>query len=364
MKRNIFPNSIITLLSVFAGIFFAGCREDVAPAESGPVGSMVSLTFNLDSGMTRGDGHPEWGDDDSTSKLYEGWIHVYIHDAETDELKLHLTDGKASSYGTILTEKLGEGKFKVELSTRNLTPGRKYRLSVMANCQDPEGNLYTVASPFRNTSEDKTFLQKPHFTPFSGFRTFILDSQAEESSEQILSDIKMMRSASRIDVVLGDEMKDKWKIGSALLPGFGNKLYAYSYASPKLENIRDVDGTEDLSMEQIFNPYTTVKMTDPAGEDIMLRDVNDDGTSFRIYLPEQANPLEGEELYIKLNLQHLRTGQDIEAKLYIRDLTGVSLNLVRNHIYRYTIRTVKPLFDVDVAIISPQQKEIDVPSFN
>lgn len=354
----------MTLLSVFTGILFAGCREDVSPAESDPVGSMVSLTFNLDAAPTRGDGHKEWSDDDHTSTLYKDWIHVYIHDAETDELKLHLTDGSASPYGTILTEKLDEGKFKVELSTRNLTPGRKYRLSVMANCQDSNGNLYSVASPFRNTNENNSFLQKPHFTPFSGFRNFILDAGTEELSEQTLSDIYMLRSIARIDVVLGDEMKDKWKIGSAVLPAFGKKLYAYSYASPALDNIRKVEGTEVLSLDQMFNPYKDEIMANPTGEDLILRDVDGDGTSFRIYLPEQPNPLESEELYVRLDLKHLQTGQNVEAKLYIRDLAGMPLNLVRNHIYRYTIRTVKPLFDVDVAIIAPEKKEIDVPPFN
>ncbi|MDE7108794.1 MAG: hypothetical protein K2O49_02335 [Muribaculaceae bacterium] len=357
--------------SLVSVAILSACGDSVEDTLPPPPGSSITLSFNLDTFTTRGsgeagnpDGHPEEGEIEGEINFHKDRLHVYVHDVSTDKLIFHINDATFSPLGTITKEKQADGSIKVKVNTRSLIAGNDYRISVMTNCQDKNGNLYAVDSSFQNDSANSTFLQNPHFMPYSGYTTFKVEPSAEEDHTQSIGDIWLLRSVARLEVVLSEDMRSKWKIEKAILPGFGQKLYGFSYASVPLGSVKEAKGTEYLTMQQMFNPHT-VRMK--ATEDLEMGDVKNDGTYFRLYLPEQHNPLQGdseEEIYVKLTLTQLVTGQTVAAQLYVRDNFAKPQNIVRNHIYRYTVKTVKPFFDVDVSIIQPEEKTIDVPPFN
>ncbi|MDE6578769.1 MAG: hypothetical protein K2K58_11440 [Muribaculaceae bacterium] len=374
IKDIIKYTSIITLL-IFSSIALSSCGGNEEAEPDTPLGSTLTLSFNLDtfstrssSGSLNADNHPEEEEIDKELTIYNDWLHVYVHDAETNDLIFHITDKVFSPLGSIIKEQQSDGSYKVKVNTRSLTAGKKYRLSVMANCQDKGGNIYNVDSSFQNDDKTPRFLQEPHFMPYAGFTTFTAAASGKDNITQEIGTLWLLRSVARVEVRLSEDMQAKWEIKKAVLPDFGQKLYGFSYASPSLENIKNLNDTESLTMSQMFNPHT-VRMSGFSEEnsDIEMKDVNKDGSYFRIYLPEQHNPLQGateEEIFIKLTLRNLITDQTVDAKLYIRDESANTLNIVRNHIYRYTVKTIKPLFDVDVAIIQPETKTVNVPSFD
>lgn len=375
MKLIFLKYFILLLLPGFL-LGLQGCAESnpdepQTDAESG----MVTLSFDMSdisrAGSSNPDGHPEEPGSGGEIQIYGGnFLHVYVHDVETGELKLHFNQDQTSPITNLMIVDNGDGSYRVQITTHALTKGREYRLSVMANCQDRTGDLYNVSSSFQNdlsSSTSETFLQHPHFMPFSGFRKFTLPNDIADKETLNIGDIWLLRAAARIDIFLNDDMKQKWSIDRAVLKGVGNKLYATAFASPKLSNVAAVESTEQLTWTQMFNPRRNALMNNPGGEDIEMLDVYGDGSFQRIYLPEQENPLptSGEEIMVGLTMRHKQTGLVVDAYMYLRDsFTDRPLNIIRNHIYRYTISTINPFFDVDFEVIKPGTQVIPVPPFN
>lgn len=366
------------LLLLLPGLLFGmqGCAESNPdmPQQKEESG-MVTLTFDMAdmsrAGATNPDGHEEWPGEGSEIQIFGGgFLHVYVHDVETGELKLHFNQNQSSELSKLLIVDNGDGTHSAQVTTHALTKGKKYRLSVMANCQDVSGDLYNVSSSFQNDKTSSTsdrFLQNPQFMPFSGFKTFTLPADIADQQTIHIGDLWLLRAVARIDVVLNDDLKTKWEIDSAFLKGVGKKLYGTAYASPKLINVVAVESTDKLTWTQMFNPRRNALMDNPGGEDIEMLDYKGEKRYFRIYLPEQENPLPStaEEIMIGLKLVHKQTGLKVDGYMYLRDsFTDKPLNIIRNHIYRFNITTINPFLDVDFDVITPGNQVIDVPSFN
>lgn len=382
-------NITISLAILMTASLVAGCSDTDAPDQpdiSQPTEPAGVVNIHFRTGMmsvsseNNPDGHPEEDPIDEENKYYDGkWLHVYIHDAETGEQLMHFNQNHNVPAFSMFINPVGDGTYDVRINTSSLIRGKRYRLSVMANCLDPQGELYPIASSFQNTAEYPDFLQKPHFMPHSGFKEFTIPADAQDGYFHYIGTLWMLRAAARIDVLIDSGyMADTWDILDVCIPNGGTSFYNTAYASPSPEQIKDIEGTEHLTMEQMFRPRTEYRMDSPKGPDLPMRDVNGDRMSWRIYLPEQHNPYgyrpsaseevtEQRELYVLLKLRHKITGQPVDAKLYIRDFKNdpdKPVNLVRNHIYRYTVKSVKPLFDVDFEVLEPKTKTINVPSFD
>ncbi len=358
-----------------------GCTGDSEPTAEDLSGT-VTLTFDMDTmrasadSSSNPDEHPEEPGIESEDQIHTGnWLNVFIHDAVTNEQVYRFDQDHSSPLTSMLIEKNPDGSWKVKISTRALRRNHPYRLSVMANA-NVNGGLYhpTEASAvvFRNTKEAPELLQRPHYMPFTGFRTFSVDQAAEDKSTLDLGILWLLRGAARIDISLGDEMRSKWKIERAVIVDGASTLYSVSYASPKVENVALHSSTDQLTMEEMFNPFAKEGELnlDWRGGDVEMRDVSGNGTSMRLYLPRQHNPriigpAAGQEIIVRLELYHLQTGQHLDTTLALQNpTTGTPYNLVRNHIYRYTVKAVRPLFDVDFDVIEPRDKTINVPSFD
>lgn len=376
--------SILKYLTILLAVLLsasAGCTHEAEP-ETEEFSGAVTLAFDMDTMKATADvssnpdNHPEEPGIENEDNIFSGsWLNVFIHDAVTNELVYHFDQDHSSPLTSMLIEKNPDGTWKVKISTRALRREHPYRLSVMANANVNSGLYHpTQASAviFRNTSDNPELLKRPHYMPFIGFKTFSVASATEDKSTLDLGILWMLRGAARIDIILSDLMKSLWKIEKAVIVDGGSTLYSVSYASPKLENVAPHSSTDQLTMDEMFNPFANENELnlDWRGGDVEMRDVNGDGTSMRLYLPEQHNPrimgsAAGREIIIRLSMLHIVTGQTLDATLALRNPTNrVPYNLVRNHIYRYTVTSVKPLFDVDFDVLEPRNKTINVPSFD
>lgn len=363
--RHLLPVALVPLALV-------SCESaDSVDTPEEEVSGRVSLSFNISPMRTRSDNpdnHPEEEGFGGELAIYDKeWLHVYIHDAETDRLIAHFNQSQTNSVNNMAILKNPDGTYYIKVSTHLMKPGARYRLSVMANCQDKTGDLYNLTPQFCNTSDNKTFLQTPHWMPFSGFRNFTLPEGLASGETYELGNLWLLRAVARIDINLASEMQDRWIIRKAVIEGGGTGLLSHGYPSPALAKVSEVNGTEQLTIAGMYNPCDVALMNDPAGDDLPLCNLEDKGTSFRIYLPEQPNPMpsSGKEIKIRLEMYQQQTGTAVNAWLYMRtNQEGEPFNLVRNHIYRFEVKTIKPLFDVDVDIVAPENRVIDVPSFN
>ncbi len=357
------------------------CSSDLEPAPDEYAGA-VTLAFDMDlmraatKASSNPDNHPEEPGIENEDRLFDGsWLNVFIHDAETNEQVYHFDQDHSSPVTSMLIEKNDDGTWRVKISTRALRRDHPYRISVMANANVNSGIYDPVSASaviFRNTSDAPVLLQQPHYMPFSGFKTFTVPTNAPDKSTQDIGTLWLLRGVARLDIRLSEQMKKLWQIESAVVVDGGSTLYSVSYASPKIENVASHTSTEQLTMDEMFNPFAKENEMnlDWRGGDVQMRDVSGVGTSMMLYMPEQHNPrimgtAAGKNIAVRLQMKHLLTGQSLTAKFELNDpATGQPYNLVRNHIYRYTVTSIRPLFDVDFDVIEPLPKTINVPSFD
>lgn len=333
----------------------------------------VVITFAMAPMGMDGDGHPGETEEDGSGRdntIYDGqFFHVYIHDAATNELIEHYRRSDAPGGNIWVTYDAATG-YNVRLISHNLRRGRPYRISVMVNL-GTDGDLYETSGSFYNSTSSPTLLQNPHYLPMSGFRTFTIDENAAAGSTMNLGKLWLLRAVAKIEVSVDPTETSHWQIISATLPDCGTNLLSMVYPSVSATAAAAAGSTEALSLEQMFNPCFQYCMNDPAGADIPLRLTDAATSAYSIYLPEQPNPLPwmDTELTVALKMKRIETGQVIDAKIRFRaysggEVAGEPFNITRNHIYRFTVKAVKPLFDVDFEVIEPDRKTINVPSFD
>lgn len=371
MTHRIIKYTASAILALSQLTLLTACRP--SEADEPELTDRVVLAFDMVAMDTRSalnpDNHEEEPGAGGELTLYSGkWFNVYIHDVANGRLMCHFTEDTNMPSSVVEMVRLEDGRYRVKIATRSLERGKPYRLSVMANCIDNSGNLYGAASAFHNSAGSPTLLQTPHYMPFSGFKTFTLYEDMADGATLDIGRLSLLRAVSRIDVNLSAEMKSKWKVESAVVENASGRLYSTCYASPREESVATVERTELLTSAAMFNPRRAAYMDDPSGSHVELLDIGGEGHSFRVYLPEQENPLPGfaDEIRIRLVMQHrLVETTRVVAYLYLHDYPADNtINLVRNHIYRFNVRSVKPLFDFDIDILEPADRTIDVPSFN
>ena len=315
---------IPTLLLLLAATL-ASCVYDDAPAtRDDDARQAVQVTFTLAAGNapteTRADG-PTWGHDydkeDATAwenAIDQLQVLVYDEDGTNcvgqveNLIRFSNDNGQSYTYHGQLTTPTG-----TELSTD--TP---YKFVILANI-DP--NLTD-----NNTLGDLTFEQGADYIPMWGVTTKRLTLTPGTADN--LDTIYLLRAMAKVEVCLSDELKDEYTLKSVTL----NRYNKTGYCLPKGYN--DVTETTKLDREgdtpASFNPYSSLGEA-PIG----FKKIEETAVC---YLPEYEKDADSPaKLTITLNNE----GTDKEYPLDLKDYTsGAYYNLVRNHIYRYTITDV------------------------
>lgn len=315
----------IPALLLLLAATLVSCVYDDAPALRSDDGRQaVQVTFTLAAGNAPTDTRATWGDryDSENGTAWESAIapddlQVLLYTTNNDYVArvenlvyFRNDDGTYTYHGQLTAD------------ADDLTPGTEYKIMVFANCginNDTETNISTLANTtFTRDGAD--------YIPLWGVKTTTLDLTPGLSQD--LEDINLLRAMTKIEVALSDALTDEYTLSSITLNHYNTTGYClpagYATASQTTDLDRE-DGTAPIS----FNPNESLA-TNAASFTIST-----DGNTAVCYLPEyeaeDANPA---VLTITLG----------NGKAYTLDLKDYTTNayydLVRNHIYRYTITGV------------------------
>lgn len=310
MKTTSLHIAFAALLSL---LLLASCsRNDevaVAEGEEGKVCVTLTLSINGEEVGSRAtwenNDNPDAGDkwentiDDLQIRIYEATTNKYV--------------GKVDDLVPLM-----ENKYSGTLSKATWQANTNYKVMVFANCP-----LIDESVDISTLSYSHTDIDKIDYIPMWGVTTAQFNL-TPGVSEQI-GEIKLLRSMAKVEIIMN---ADGYTIDNIAV----DKSNTQGYCLPK--GYDSVSETEQLDMEGTdpasFHPFTTFENPPIKKEQ--------DG-KYYIYLPEYKNT---ETSAAKIQVTVNGETYDLEFKDYENGAPkdGTQYDIVRNHIYRYTITGV------------------------
>lgn len=316
----------IPALLLLLAATLVSCVYDDAPVLRNDDGRQaVQVTFTLAAGNapteTRAEG-PTWGDDypNENGTAWESAI-----DPDDLQVLLYTTNNAyIARVENLVYFRNDDGTYtyhgQLTADADDLTPGTEYKIMVFANC-GINNDTKTYISTLANT----TFTRDgADYIPLWGVKTTTLDLTPGTADN--LGTIDLLRAMAKIEVTLSDALTDEYTLSSITLNRYNTTGYClpagYATASKTTDLDRE-DGTTPIS----FNPNESLAANAPFT-------ISTDGNTAVCYLPEyEAEDANRAVLTITLNGK----AYSLELKDYT---TNAYYDLVRNHIYRYTITGV------------------------
>ena len=230
-----------------------------------------------------------------------------------------------------------------------------FKMMVFANCPtitNPE-DYYKLTYSYSGWSIEKGI-------PMWGMATFLdvdfIENTSFSSPIKLDNPIHMLRSMAKIEVSLNkqDETDATYNLNSAEI----NKIMSTGMAVPTLPKDADekpdpdislFNATTQLGVNTVFNPATS--------EDITGGTLTGSNNVVSIYTPEYNN--EKNDLIVTLNLTRKSSGSPVYKEgttpfsfkhgNYSQGKYNNTMNIVRNHYYKYTVSIVNKL-DVQVSV--------------
>ena len=212
------------------------------------------------------------------------------------------------------------------------------------NLQDPRCKLIVIANTIPETIEN----EKTHYNytqldprnegssiPMWGVMTTDISPLLNATYYELTEDVWLLRSAAKIEVKLSDTLKERGtEITSATLKYYnieGNVVPA---------NWQTCNNTQELNCEAGFNIYRHAAVTLP-----LIKD--EESGDYYVYIPEYDNiNYPGERNKISLSFYDQGKEKIFEDAIsfceYIngKRIEGTDYNITRNHIYRFTVRSI------------------------
>ena len=303
--------ALLSLLSL------ASCsrNDEVMATDVGEGKVQVTFTLKLDDegsasrGMSRAAGDT-WGNE-YDSRIDPSTVQVIIYEGNTYKCKvenLSFYKAKDNVYNFI-----GD----IEVPSTVLTAGNNYKIMVFANCPDisADTNLSTLSFSYNGTEN----------IPMWGVKTVALSLKPGE--RQDLADIWLLRAIAKVEVSMDAE---GYEITSVSIDKSNTQGYCLPKDYVSVANTTDLDREEGTNITT-FNPYLNSETkTNPAF-------INENG-KYYIYLPEYDNSTDAAKIQVTVNDETY----ELEFKDYENGAPkdGTQYDIVRNHIYRYTITGV------------------------
>lgn len=331
----------MALLSLLA----CACSSDDVSSDTVPVNdTQVSFILSLNN-ATNGT-RASWGagyDPQQVGDSYENNI-----DPEHLQVALYYKDNQLAANVTILSylpiesENPGEQLYRF-IGTVNSVNGAEltsgdYKIMVFANCVSSDQSDLSVPSDLSDPSalsydynageEVKAGTQ---LIPMWGVTTANLKLKKGQRDE--VGTIDLLRAFAKVEINLHDDISGTYTITSATLNNYNTKGYCLpaGYAS--------VDKTVDLDQEDGTN--SSFNPNDSPSQTALDFDYSEDKKSAYLYIPEYANSNNSAQIQLTLSDGKNET---ITGTLYFKDYdtngaptTGDAHDIVRNHIYRYTV---------------------------
>ena len=304
MKTTSLHIAFTALLSL---LLLASCsRNDevaVAEGEEGKVYVTLTLSINGEEVGSRA----MWEDNDNRGDGNE-WENTI------DDLQILIYDANNNYVGKVedLIQLL-DGRYSGTLSSdAEWTGNTNYKIMAFANCPsiDNPSNISTLDYTRANVS----------YIPMWGVTTTTFDLTPGESDD--IGSIDLLRAMAKVEVIMDaeDYTIDNISVDKSNPQGYCLPL---GYNSVAETDKLDMEGTSPAS----FHPYTT---------DTPIEKKQDG--KYYIYLPEYDNSTDAAKIQVTVNDETY----DLEFKDYENGAPkdGTQYDIVRNHIYRYTITGV------------------------
>ena len=308
------------------GALVSSCQQSLDEEVQIPAVSdkaQISFTIALDDIESRA----TWEDNEGSTSAFVGTEQENAIDLTSEDgLKVFVYTTTGTLLGEVTNKEVRKidtnvYKFNGQLVIENLTTSTlQCRLMVYANCIE----------------SDETFNYNAQYIPMWGVKETTLQLAKGELT-QLTEPIYLLRSMAKVEVKLDESIAEDFNITSVLV----HKYNTTGYVEPSYQSLVD---TENMDLEQVFNPNTSI-----ATDSLPFMQVEGED-AFYVYLPEydNANPA-------TLSVVIDGKSYSIEFKNYVDGkATGENYNIVRNHIYQYTITSVTAESHVEVANVRYQ----------
>lgn len=314
--------------------FFCGCSRNENPGmASGSGDTQVSFVLSLSNAGTPSRATWENPYDSQEGSGYENRI-------DPDDVQVMLFNATSGQYVatvdilsyTSLENEAEEYRFvgSVTAEGSELTSG-EYKLMVFANCGTiTDTSDLGIGSLSFNYDAEKV-KGESQLIPMWGVITPTLT--LEKGKQQDLGTIDLLRAMAKIEIDLASAISGTHTITEATL----NKYNTQGYCLPK--DYAAVKNTKELEQEtgnnkDTFNPYIDAQVSSD-----LAFSYSEDGKTAWLYIPEYDNGTDAATISITLSdgSNNTTTGK-LEFKDYANGTaTGDAHDIVRNHIYRYTV---------------------------
>ena len=329
------------------GIHTTSCITDDDPAPYCPQEGKTQVVFTLalNNNGSRAITNPNWG------KTYDNEDGVGVDNLINNLQVLFFGNDEDGNYigkvqnaifyeqSTGVYEFIGEISIDAGYVTTNTdgTLSLNAKMMVLANCADITLDANSTYANVQTLAYDGA--TSPSQIPMWGIQT--INTPITVGARNELNDIDLLRAMAKVEVIMA--AKD-YTMENIILNSYNTK----GYCAPELDESTwaAVRATADLATEGCTNYNTTA--TD---EDLRVDATNNKKVVF--YIPECANSTDN-PLSMYVNIKKGTTDVDAnltDANLYFKDYTDdAPFNIVRNHIYRYTITTVNDGIDLEFTL--------------
>ena len=182
------------------------------------------------------------------------------------------------------------------------------------------------------------------YIPMWGVQT-IPNLSLTPGARNMLPDIYLLRAMAKVEVIMKDTDPNH-AISDIKL----NRYNTMGYCLPKGWDKTTIAATTDLDLEEVLRPSTNIRDTNESFTESTVNGFK----CYTIYVPDYLNIAPNSQTSVTPSTITVTIGDkdyDIEFKKYADGAaTDVAYNIVRNHIYRYTITAVNTAVDVPLTL--------------
>lgn len=311
MKTTSLHIAFAALLSL---LLLASCsrNDEVAVAEGGKGKVYVTLTLSI-NGEEVGS-RATWNTEQDTDEEGVGW------ENKIDDLQILIYDDADEYVGTVEDLFASNSQYVGTLSGTNWQSGI-YKFVVLANFTASNTRLADLASIHYN--------QNAEYIPMWG----VLKSQFKFAAGERtnIGSIDLLRAMAKVEVNFAESFPSDYEIGAITISPYNTQGYCLPAGYESVETTGALD-REEAGTAYSFNPLAASAST----SSLIFTEENG---KYYIYLPEYENT---ETNAAKIKVTVNGEPYELEFKDYENGAPkeGTQYDIVRNHIYRYTITGV------------------------
>lgn len=313
MKTTSLHIAFAALLSLLS---FVSCsRNDevaVAEGEEGKVYVTLTLSINGEEVGSRA----TWDPEQVTDEEGVGW------ENEIDDLQILIYDENDTYVGTVEDLFASNNQYVGTLSGTDWQSGT-YKFVVLANFTTNNTRLADLASI--------TYNQNAEYIPMWGVLKSNFNFAAGERTD--IGSIDLLRAMAKVEVNFAESFPSDYEIGTITISPYNTQGYCLPAGYTSVDATGELD-REEAGTAHSFNPLDSPS-TNTSQSSIEFKGEN---KNYYIYLPEYDNSTKPAKIQVTVNGETY----ELEFKDYENGAPKdeTPYNIVRNHIYRYTITGV------------------------